>query len=486
MGKSDSARAGKAKLGSMPLRAPSALSTNPLVRIRDDLSVERRVTRRISLPPGSKLPSIARTERMRRDPLAVLLPAYEEHGPIFAIRIFHAINVFMLGPEANRFMLVTNREKFRWRDGSLGDLIPLIGDGLLTTDGEYHDRAREIMVPVFHRERIAAAAGVMTEEAVAALDGWRAGEAIDLYDWTRHVAMRVAMRALFGLDPDRAGVDVAATFERGLSFYEREYFLQVVRGPGSPFARLRRVRRTLDGIILGEIARRRRDGEAGEDILGLLMEAKDDEGMRFTDEQVRDQVLTLLFAGHDTTTSTVAFLFYELARQPDWAERLAAERDSVVGDGDPDAAQLFGELPELGMAVDETLRLYPPAWIGPRRAAEDFEFGGYPVPAVLPVNYSSWASHRLPDVFDDPHSFKPERFAPEARAKLPKGAYVPFGGGPRICIGMRFGELEMRAIAAAILRRYRLELEPGWQLRIRQMPTLSPRGGLPMRIRKTA
>jgi cytochrome P450 len=135
------------------------------------------------------------------------------------------------------------------------------------------------------------------------------------------------------------------------------------------------------------------------------------------------------------------------------------------------------------MAVDETLRLYPPAWIGPRRAAEDFEFGGYPVPAGLPVNYSSWASHRLPDVFPDPHSFRPERFAPAERAKLPKGAYVPFGGGPRICIGMRFGELEMRAIAATILRSFRLELEPGWQMRVRQMPTLSPRGGLPMRIR---
>jgi cytochrome P450 len=467
----------------MPLSAPSALSTNPLVRIRGDLSVERRATRRGPLPPGSKLPSIARTERMRRDPLAVLLPAYEKHGPIFAIRIFHAIQVFMLGPEANRFMLVTDREKFRWRDGSLGDLIPLIGDGLLTTDGEYHDRAREIMVPVFHRERISSAARMMTDEAERAFRGWRSGDRIDLYDWTRHVTMRVAMRALFGLDPDRARVDVAATFERGLSFYEREYFLQVVRGPGSPFAHLRRVRRTLDQIILGEIARRRGAGEAGEDILGLLIEAQDGEGTRFTDEQVRDQVLTLLFAGHDTTTSTVAFLFYELARQPDWAERLAAERDSVAGAGAPDAAQLFGRLPELGMAVDETLRLYPPAWIGPRRAAEDFEFGGYRVPAGLPVNYSSWASHRLPEVFADPHSFRPERFAPEERAKLPKGAYVPFGGGPRICIGMRFGELEIRAIAAAILRRFRLDLEPAWQMRIRQMPTLSPRGGLPMRVR---
>jgi cytochrome P450 len=139
-------------------------------------------------------------------------------------------------------------------------------------------------------------------------------------------------------------------------------------------------------------------------------------------------------------------------------------------------------MPELDMAVQETLRLYPPAWIGPRRSNVDFEFAGHRVPADLPVSYSSWASHRLADVFQDPHSFKPERFAPEARAKLAKGAYVPFGGGPRICIGMRFGELEIRAIAATILRRFRLDLEPGSRMRIRQMPTLSPRGGLRMLV----
>jgi cytochrome P450 len=469
----------------VPLSVPNPPTTNPLARIRADLGAEWRAARRARLPPGSKLPSIVLTERMRRDPLSVLLAAYEEHGPIFAIRVFHAINVFMLGPEANRFILITDRKRFRWRDGSLGDLIPLIGDGLLTTDGEYHDRARQIMLPLFHRERIAGAAEIMTEEAERALEGWRAGDRVDVYDWTRHVAMRVAMRALFGFDPDRSGVDVAATFERGLSFYEREYFLQVLRGPGSPFARLRRVRRTLDGIILGEIARRRRASKAGEDILGLLIEATEEDGASFTDEQVRDQVLTLLFAGHDTTTSTVAFLLYELARSPEWGERLAQERERVVGDDSPSAAELFGEMPELGMAVDETLRLYPPAWIGPRRATEDFEFGGYRVPAELPVNYSSWASHRLADVFPDPHSFNPERFSADERAKLPTGAYVPFGGGPRICIGMRFGELEIRAIAAAVLRRFRLELEPGWALRIRQMPTLSPRGGLPMRVMTT-
>src|SRR3954453_5005380 len=330
-------------LAAMAIASPPELSTNPLKRIRSDLQVER-AGRAAKLPPGPKLPSIARTELMRRDPLAVLLPAYEEHGPIFAMRIFHSLIVFMLGPEANRFILVTDRDKFRWRDGSLGDLIPLIGDGLLTTDGDFHDRAREIMMPAFHRERVAATAEVMFEEADRALDPLVPGARIDLYDWTRHVAMRVAMRALFGLDPDRAGVDVAATFESGLSFYEREYFLQVIRGPRSPFAQLRRVRHVLDRIVLDEIARRRAGG-GGDDILSVLVEATDSEGQGLTDEQIRDQVLTLLFAGHDTTTSTVDFLFYERARRPEWAERIAAEHRGVADGPAPTAAELFGDMP---------------------------------------------------------------------------------------------------------------------------------------------
>ena len=214
----------------------------------------------------------------------------------------------------------------------------------------------------------------------------------------------------------------------------------------------------------------------------MLLHSTNEGGSGLSDEQVRDQALTLLFAGHDTTTSTVAFLFYELARDRGWRERLEAEQAELGGDGLPSGEQLFAELPLLDQALEETLRLYPPAWVGPRRAAVDFEFAGHRIPAGVPVNYSSWASHRLPEVFPDPDAFRPERFAPEARAKLPKGAYVPFGAGPRICIGMRFGQLEVKAIASRILSRFRVELEPGWELRIRQMPTLSPQGGLPVRV----
>jgi cytochrome P450 len=191
--------------------------------------------------------------------------------------------------------------------------------------------------------------------------------------------------------------------------------------------------------------------------------------------------MTLLFAGHDTTTSTVSFLFYELARHPHVVAGLLEEQDEVLGDRAPAAADVTGEaLPRLEMAFDETLRLYPPAWIGPRRSVEPFEFAGHRVPGGVPASYCSWASHRLPDVFPEPEAFVPERFSAENKAKLPKGAYVPFGGGSRTCIGMRFGQMEIRTIATLLLQRMRLGLVPGHAMTIRQMPTLSPRGGLPM------
>ncbi len=194
--------------------------------------------------------------------------------------------------------------------------------------------------------------------------------------------------------------------------------------------------------------------------------------------------MTLLFAGHDTTTSTITFLTYELARNPEWMPRLARHVDAVVGEADrPTAEQLFGEMPLLSQAIDETLRLYPPAWIGPRRVVRDFEFNGIEVPAGLPAAYSSWVSHHIPDVWEQPEQFRPERFEPEARAKLPRGAYVPFGMGPRVCIGKRFGYTEVHVIAAALLRRFEFELAAGEDITIEQSPTLSPKGGLAVRLR---
>jgi cytochrome P450 len=471
----------------MSVAAPKPLSANPLKRILGDLYLERVAP--VPYPPGPDDFNVERTYRFVREPLPILLRAYHEYGPIFSIRVFHGRVVMMLGPEANHFMTVSHPHLFQWREGSMGDLIPLLGDGLLTIDGDYHRRARRIMLPAFHRERIAASHATMIEETERALDGWRDGDVIDVYHWARRLTLRIAMRALFGLDPDEEGrgTQAAIDFERALSFYGTDFAVRIMRGPRTPWRRMQAARRALDRVVYAEIERRRRGvgGPMSEriDVLSMLIEATDEDGSRLSDREVRDQVMTLLFAGHDTSTSTISFLLYELARHPAALAKVLEEQDRVLGGRAPSAAELTSELPELEMVLDETLRLYPPAWVGPRRALESFSFGGHEVPEGAYVNYCSWASHRLPDVWPEPEAFVPERFAPDTKAALPKGAYIPFGGGSRTCIGMRFGQLEIKTVVTLLLQRHRLELFPGRTMTVRQMPTLSPREPLDMTVR---
>ncbi|HMJ35716.1 MAG TPA: cytochrome P450 [Baekduia sp.] len=444
---------------------PPPTHTNPFARMRDDLRAERAAA--VPFPPGDTWFSMKRTMGFTRDPLTLLLDAYARYGPVFTQRVFHQNIVFVLGPEANHHLLVSHAANYSWREGHYGDLMPLLGDGMLAIDGPFHRLSRKTMLPMFHRERIAESQRLMIEEVDAALDGWRDGQQIDLYHWTRELALRIAMRALFGLDPDhtRGQIDAAQEFENALSFWSKDYIFQIMRGPGSPWKRMVTASRRLDAVIYAELKRRRASGELGNDLISLMMETQDGDGLLLTDRNIRDEVMTLLFAGHDTTTSTVAFLFYELSRNPQLVES-------------PDF--------DVALALEETLRMYPPAWIGPRRSIDTTEIAGVTVPGGVPVQYSSWVSHHLPDVWDDPFAFKPERFAPAARDALPKGAYVPFGGGSRTCIGMRFGQAEIHVIATKILERFRLDVEPGYRLRVRQMPTIGPRDGLPVTVRTAA
>lgn len=463
-------------------RPPELEYTNPLMLIARDLRLER--TSPVPFPPGETDFSLARTLRFSEEPLPILLDCYERYGPVFSLRIFHGNIVFMIGPEANHYITVSHAANFTWRESHFRDLIALVGDGLLTTDGEFHRRSRQIMLPAFHRERIGSYVDCMVEETQRAMDALEPGRQIDLYAWTRRLTIRVAMRALFGLDPDgeRAReIDAAQAFEEALSFYSTPYPTRMIHGPFTPWRRLMRASRKLNHLIYAEITHRRQSGERGEDIMSTLLDAADEDGATLDDLQVRDQVMTLLFAGHDTTTSTVSFMFAELCRHPQIAAQLRAEQDAVLGGRAPGAAQLMGDrLPQLEMVLDETLRKYPAAWIGPRRSVKPFEFEGMPVPGETYVDYCSWASHHLPHVFPEPERFLPERFTPERKAALPKGAYIPFGGGSRTCIGMRFGQLETRVIATLLLQRFAFELPDGYRLAIRQMPTISPRGGLPV------
>jgi cytochrome P450 len=471
----------------MPLESPAPLrSYNPFVVLVQDLLDERSAT--VPFPPGETRPSLRRTQRFANEPLPLLLESYERYGPIFTLRLFHANSVFALGPAANHYITVSHASNFLYRTSYFRDLMGFAGDGLLTTDGDFHRASRRIMLPAFHHERILSSLDTMLTETLSALDSFTPGATVDLYAWTRRLALRIAMRALFGLDPDARSIDAAALFEQTLSFYARDYTLRMLRGPFSPWDHQQKATRALTRLIYSEISRRRSTGERGDDVLSLLIDASDEDGQTaLTDLQIRDEVMTLLFAGHDTTTSTIAFMFHELARHPDVVERLLAEQHTQLGDAQPSPTQLMGDgLPYLEQVLDETLRLYPPAWVGPRRSVAPFELHGHTVPGGAFVNYCSWASHRLPDVFANPHHFDPERFAPEAKSALPRGAYIPFGGGSRTCIGMRFGQLEVRTIATLILSRCTLALADDFKLEIRQMPTISPKHGLGMTVRSRA
>lgn len=454
-------------------------------RIPGDMRRELRVRRRGRLPAGSQAPSAWNTWASVADPLRMLLRHHRRYGAVFTVRTLHEPIVWALGAEATHQMLVTEADAFAWRTGHFVELWPLLGDGLLNIDGAYHRDMRRLLLPGFHREQVAGLAAMMVAEATRAVDALVPGARIDLYAWARVLALRIARRGLLGLDAgDDRAQPLAHAFGRALAFHGQSFPVQMLRGPGTPYARAQRARRVLDELVLGEIAERRRRGEPGAGALGLLLAATDPTGAPLAAQAVRDQVVTLLFAGHDTTTATLTFMVYELSRTRAARDAVEAELDAVLGGAAPTPEQLDGTaLPVLERTLSETLRRFPPAWVGPRRATRDVEIAGTPIPAGAGVHYCSWATHHLAELYEDPLAFVPDRFLPQAVAERPKGAYVPFGGGSRMCLGKRFGEYELRALAAVLLAHHRFEADPGEHLRIVTTPTLGPAGGLHFTVR---
>ncbi len=240
----------------MPLDSPAPLrSYNPFVVLLQDLLDERAAT--VPFPPGETRPSLSRTQRFANEPLPLLLESYERFGPVFTLRLFHANSVFVLGPAANHYITVSHASNFLYRTSYFRDLMGFAGDGLLTTDGDFHRASRRIMLPAFHHERILSSLDTMLSETVDALQSFTPGTTIDLYAWTRRLALRIAMRALFGLDPDGPAahsIDATALFEQALSFYSRDYALRMLRGPLSPWDRQQKATRTLTRLIYSEIS----------------------------------------------------------------------------------------------------------------------------------------------------------------------------------------------------------------------------------------
>jgi cytochrome P450 len=465
----------------MSLGAPAPVRyTHPFAVMADDLRQEW--TNRSPYPPGETNFSIARTKRFIQDPRGLLYDSYERFGPMFTLRISHGKIVFMIGPAANHYVTVSNASNFTVRESGFRPLVDIVGDGIFMTDGDYHRDMRRMVLPALHQKSIATYIDIMVEETERALESLVSGRTVNVYDWARPLALRIAARTLFGFDPDSEQARVAEMTRVLEQMGTLPLMSGSLRGPFTPCARLMKNIRRLDSVLDAEIAERRAHGGGeGTDVMSLLIAARDEDGEPLSDVQVRDQVKTLLLAGRDATALTLAFLLHELARHPEVVERVVAEQEACMEGGRPSPQQLMsGELVELEMALDETLRMYPPVWVGPRRSTEAFEFEGLTAPGNAYVDFSSFTSHYLPEVFPEPERFKPERFTPEAKAARPKGAYVPFGGGSRTCIGMRFAQLQIRTIATLMLGRFKLELPPDFSLKLSLLPLLAPKEDVPV------
>lgn len=444
-------------------------------------------TQTSALPPGPRpLPLVGNILAFRRDQLGYLQALQREYGKMATIYIGKTPVVLLFRPEHVRYVLTENPRNFTSREVAEG-LRQLIGDGLLTIDGEAHRQQRRMVQPAFHKKRVESYASVMTHYSGETLKGWSAGERVDMARAMQELTLRIVGKCLFNLDlADQVDtLGNAFTEMIGNPIGLLEGFLNIrIDQPFTAYGRRMVAKRRIDEFIYELIAQRRRETEDKGDVLSMLLEAQEGE-IALTDTQVRDHIMTFVAAGHETTANALTWTFYLLSQHPIVREKLLAELKSVLAGRAPTIDDL-PNLPYTEWVLNESMRLYPPAWTQGRRAIEAFELDGVHFPAGTMVMFSQWVIHRLPDIWGDPGAFRPERWDPVNSQKTPPWAYFPFGGGPRICIGMPFAQLEAKLLLATILQQYTPHIEPGYQLELNPLITLRPKHGMPMILIPTA
>jgi cytochrome P450 len=418
---------------------------------------------------------------IRRDPLSYLARTVARHGDLVAFPMPRTPVLLVNTVAGARRVLVENHGAYSKRTVQYGALSMVTGAGLLTADGELWRSRRRIDQPAFHHSSLDAVA----VEAVRAAERLRAawpdgGAVVDVDAAALQATLEVVGRTLFGADVGSGGERVVAAVLEALEVVVSRARTPVPGWLPTPSGRrLARAVRTLDEACAAVVAQRRRDGVAGEDLLALLLRAADTGTVDA--RAVRDELVTMVIAGHETVASALTWTLHLLATHPAAQQRLHAELDAVLAGREP----AWGDLPALTWTravVDEALRLFPPAWVLSRRALTDDVVDGVAVPSGTVVILSPWLLHRRADVFADPERFDPERFGGPAARQVPRGAYLPFGAGPRQCIGRDFALVETVLVLAALLRDRVVLPVPGRSPRVDALVTLRPRGGLPLRL----
>lgn len=439
-------------------------------------------------PPGlNGLQLLPRLRQIQQDTLGFLLDCADHFGDLVYFQVGRQPVFFINHPDYIRHVLQDNNRNYSKDTIQYNSLAKITGRGLLTSDGSLWLRQRRLEQPAFARPRLMALDQVIVPATRAMLDRWQTaagkGEAVDVDGEMMRLTLEIVGKALFSIDLSRQAQELT-----GAVLTTLDHIVHLARNPLSPpefiptprNLRFRRALRTLDAAVYAMMAGRRQAGQPGEDMLGMLLQARDSEsGRPMSDQQIRDEIITLLIAGHETVASALTWSWYLLALTPGVWQNLRAEVEGTLSNRLPGSADL-DRLSYTGQVFSEALRLYPPAWLITRRAIAADELRGYPIPPGALMIISPYVIHRHPGFWPQPEEFAPERFSEEAEARQPRYAYIPFGGGPRLCIGSNFARVEGKLILAMVTQRFRLELLPEAQVQVDALVTLRPHGGLEM------
>jgi len=424
----------------------------------------------------------------RRDPVGFIAAAARKYGDVVRIQAGPMFSHAIAHPDDVKHVLQENNRNY-WKGKLVGKVKVLIGEGLFTSEADFWRRQRRLAQPAFHRQRIENLATVMTDATAAMLDRWqpaaRGGEPLDVMAQMSALTLSIVGRALFSMDLTGDAGDVGSAMLIALehvNYLATHFVTPPLFFPTARNLRFRRARRELDRVVMRIIEQRRRAGTDTGDLLSMLLVARDaDTGEGMSDRQLRDEVMTFVLAGHETTAVTLAWAWHLLSMHPTIAEQLHAEVRDVLGDRTP----VIGDLGALSLTkrvIEETLRLFPPVPVIGRQTIEADEIGGYAIRRNSLVFVSPYVTHRHLAFWDDPERFDPERFIPERVAARPRFAYLPFGGGPRQCIGNEFALMEAQLLLAMMAQRYRLRAMPGRVVEPEMRVTLRPRNGVWMTL----
>ena len=454
--------------------------------------------KRPSGPQGSLI--LGSANQFRDDEPNFLLESVKTYGDLVYFRLAN-MHTYLVGhPDLVREVLVTQGEKFEKARLDKQILGKFLGNGLLTSDGEFHKRQRRLAQPAFHSKRIQNYAEVMVDYANKIMAGWEDGAVVDITEEMMHLTMLIVSKTLFDADAITGSGDTAVAIANAMHDLQAVSNRDYQRGFSLPSwiptadNRLRNKAAAQFNQVMDQIIAGRRqtavDGQVEDtgDLLSMLMLSVDEDGEFMNDRQLRDEVATLFAAGHETTSNALSWTWFLLAQHPDVEAALHEELDRVLAGRQPTLADL-PNLPYSLQIIKEAMRLYPPAWILNGRAAlTDVAIGGYTIPKGSTVFVSPYVMHRLPQYFAEPEAFKPERFTPEFEKALPKFAYMPFGGGTRVCIGNAFAMMEAQLLLATIAQTYRLAVAQSEPVPYKAQITLIPENGIQMRVvmRETA